>query len=309
MSAIIPLLSVENKRLDKTLSVMFYEYSRTMLKKMILNGYVSVNGDIVQQPNFKVLQGDVVTIYIVTDEAEVFAKNILLNIVYEDDDILVINKQKNVVVHPGAGNVDNTILNALLYKNNLFFNIPRAGIIHRLDKNTTGLMLIAKNIFSYNKLKHALKIRSIVREYEAIVIGNIITGGIIEAPILRHFKNRTKMFVNANGRYAKTHYRIIERFQYHTHLRITIETGRTHQIRVHFLHIKHPILGDPVYKNSFNLPKGMSTLGIKTLKSFSRQALHACKLIFMHPKSNQLMTIAIQLPKDMLHLIDVLRQG
>ncbi|CAL4323585.1 Ribosomal large subunit pseudouridine synthase D [Buchnera aphidicola (Pemphigus immunis)] len=305
----IPKFYGINKRLDQVLAKILHQCSRTTLKKWILNKQVNVNGNIIKKPNTFVNSGDIIVVNSISEKKCSFAENIFLNIVYEDDDILVINKPINFVVHPGAGNINGTILNALLYKDNLFYKIPRAGIIHRLDKNTTGLMLIAKNIVSYEILIENLKNRSIFREYEAIVVGNVISGGTVEQPIGRHMKYRTKMCVSSIGKKAITHFRIIERFKYHTHLRINLETGRTHQIRVHMLHIRYPILGDPVYHGTCIKPKGMSITVLKKINFFSRPALHASKLRFIHPKKNNLMEFNIFLPNDMQKLINILKKN
>ncbi|MCW5196660.1 23S rRNA pseudouridine(1911/1915/1917) synthase RluD [Buchnera aphidicola (Pemphigus obesinymphae)] len=298
-----------NTRLDQILAKIFHQYSRTMFKKWILNKQVSINGNIIEKPNTFVNSGDIIIINIISEKKYSFAENIFLNIVYEDDDILVINKPINFVVHPGAGNINGTVLNALLYKDDLFYKIPRAGIVHRLDKNTTGLMLIAKNVTSYKNLIESLKNREIVREYEAVVVGNIISGGTIEQPIGRHMKYRTKMCVSSIGKKAITHFRIVERFKYHTHLKINLETGRTHQIRVHMLHLRYPVLGDSVYRGTCITPKGMSTMLLKKISYFSRPALHASKLKFIHPKTNKLMEFNIVLPNDMQKLINILKKN
>jgi len=303
----VPMFFGSNKRLDRVLANMFNQYSRTILKKWILNEQINVNGHIIKKPNMQVFSGDIITVNFISEEKYHISENIILNIVYEDDDVLVINKPTDLVVHPGAGCVNGTILNALLYKDHLFHKIPRAGIVHRLDKNTTGLMLIAKNIIAYEILVKYLKNREIIREYEAIVVGNIISGGTVKKPINRHKKNRIKMCVSAVGKKATTHYRIIERFKYHTHLRVQLETGRTHQIRVHMLYIMYPILGDPVYCGKFSNPKGISKIVLNEISFFSRPALHASKLRFFHPRTNKLMEFSIELPADMKKLIHILK--
>ncbi|CAL4043509.1 Ribosomal large subunit pseudouridine synthase D [Buchnera aphidicola (Pemphigus populi)] len=307
ISVTVPIHFGSKKRLDQFLANFFNQYSRTILKNWILNAQVDINGSIVTKPSKLVFIGDLITINIFEKRKIFFAENIFLNIVYEDDDILVINKPINLVVHPGSGRDNGTILNALLYKDNRFQKIPRAGIIHRLDKNTTGLMVIAKNILAYEALVKFLKNREIFREYEAIVIGNLISGGTIKKKIGRHKKNRTKMCIDSIGKTAITHYRIIERFKYHTHLRVWLETGRTHQIRVHMLYLTYPILGDPVYRSKFGIPKGMPEIILKKINFFSRPALHASKLRFYHPRTNILMEFKAVLPKDMKKIIYILK--
>jgi 23S rRNA pseudouridine1911/1915/1917 synthase len=309
ISETVPMCLESNKRLDRVLANIFNQYSRTILKKWILNEQINVNGNIIKKPNTQVFSGDIITVNFISEKKYPFSENIILDSIYEDDDVLVINKPMNLVVHPGAGCTNGTILNALLYKDHLFHKIPRAGIVHRLDKNTTGLMLIAKNIITYKILINYLKNREIIREYEAIVVGNMISGGTIEQPISRHKKNRIKMCVSSIGKKAKTHYRIIERFKHHTHLRIQLETGRTHQIRVHMLYIMYPILGDPVYCGKFSIPKGISKIVLNKISFFSRPALHASKLRFYHPRTNKLMEFNIELPEDMKKLIYILKKN
>ncbi|HXK00589.1 MAG TPA: 23S rRNA pseudouridine(1911/1915/1917) synthase RluD [Buchnera sp. (in: enterobacteria)] len=308
ISGTVPIYFGLNKRLDLVLANMFNQYSRTILKRWIINEQVNVNGHIIKKPNTQVFSGDIITVNFISEEKCHFSENIILNVVYEDDDVLIINKPINLVVHPGSGCTHGTILNALLYKDHLFYKIPRAGIVHRLDKNTTGLMLIAKNIISYQILVKYLKNREIIREYEAIVVGNMISGGTVDQPISRHKKNRIKMCVNSVGKKAKTHYRIIERFKHHTHLRVQLETGRTHQIRVHMLYIMYPILGDPIYFGKSRIPKGISEIVLNEISFFSRPALHASKLRFCHPRTNKIMEFHIALPEDMKKIISILKK-
>lgn len=309
ISDTVPMYLGSNKRLDQVLVNMFNQYSRTILKKWILNEQIDVNGHIIRKPSTQVFSGDIITVNFISEKKYLSSEKIILDIIYEDDDILVINKPTNLVVHPGAGCANGTILNALLYKDHLFHKIPRAGIVHRLDKNTTGLMLIAKNIIAYKTLVNYLKNREIIREYEAIVVGNMISGGTIDQPISRHKKNRIKMCVSSIGKKAKTHYRIIERFKYHTHLRVQLETGRTHQIRVHMLYIMYPILGDPVYCGNNSMLKGISKIVLNEISFFSRPALHASQLRFYHPRTNKLMEFNIALPKDIKKLIHILKKN
>ncbi|XBC39083.1 MAG: 23S rRNA pseudouridine(1911/1915/1917) synthase RluD [Buchnera aphidicola (Nurudea shiraii)] len=306
LRVVVPTMLKSNMRLDKVLAKLFFEYSRTCLKKWILNNQVNINGKVFSKPNTKVLFGDEITIKIIHNSylnSLKYPQKIPLNIIYEDNDILVINKQANLVVHPGAGHKDGTLLNALLYQNHNFLSIPRAGIIHRLDKNTTGLMVIAKNVLSYNNLAKSMKSRKIVRKYEALVYGRVISGGSVFASIKRHPFRRTIMTTGVVGKKAITHYRIIKRFSCYTHLMIQLETGRTHQIRVHMLSINYPIIGDREYGNKYKFSRNMVASVHKVVKAFPRQALHASELCLKHPTTNLWMKWNSPIPKDMLDLL------
>lgn len=230
----------------------------------------------------------------------------ILKIVYEDEHILLINKPEGLVVHPGCGNLNGTLMDILLHKKQYLSKIPRAGIVHRLDKDTTGLMIIAKNNFTYNKLISLIKERKITRKYDAFVTGYVISGGTVSAPITRHTKKRTCMMVNFSGKPAVTHYHIVQRFNFYTHIHIQLESGRTHQIRVHMLHIKHPILGDPIYKISNYSPRNIKKNVLNQINLFSRQALHASHIKFFHPITNILIDCYAPLPRDMVNIIKYL---
>ena len=234
-------------------------------------------------------------------------QNIPLDIVYEDEHILVINKSKDLVVHPGAGNPDNTVLNALLYHYPPIAEVPRAGIVHRLDKDTTGLMVVAKTIEAQTKLVRALQKRQITREYEAIASGIMTKGGTVDQPMARHPTKRTHMAVHPLGKPAVTHYRIMERFRNYTRLRLRLETGRTHQIRVHMAYIAHPLLGDQTYGGRPKPPKGASEALLTVLRQFQRQALHAIMLRLEHPISGELMEWYAPLPDDFVTLVNALK--
>ncbi|CUX95851.1 Ribosomal large subunit pseudouridine synthase D [Candidatus Mikella endobia] len=296
------------QRLDLALAKLFPKYSRSQIKIWILKGLVKLNNKVKLIPKEKIYGNENVHIQIIIEKKISYkSQNIFLNIVFEDEYIIIINKPCNIVVHPGAGNNDNTILNALLHYFPPISQVPRAGIVHRLDKNTTGLMVIAKTILAYIRLVELLKKRKIKREYEAIVIGNIISGNTINQPIARHKYNRIKMAVNPMGKIAITHYRILEHFRAHTRLRICLDTGRTHQIRVHMAYINHHLLGDPLYGKKFQFLKDSSEYCNKILHSFNRQALHAILLCFYHPITLVKMEWYIPLPQDMINLIAVLR--
>ncbi|CAL4322481.1 23S rRNA pseudouridine(1911/1915/1917) synthase RluD [Buchnera aphidicola] len=296
--------NIFNKRLDLFLSNILSKYSRSFFKKLILSGKVLVNCIITKIPKRRVCLGDEIIILINEKSIDSFS-NIVLDIVYEDKYLLILNKPAGLVVHPGFGNTHGTLLNALLFRDSIFHNIPRAGILHRLDKNTTGLMIVAKNLLSYNRLVYLLKNRQIIREYEAVVLGNFLSGGTINFPIMRHFKKRVCMMTHLSGKPSITHYRIIKRFKYYTHLKIRLETGRTHQIRVHMLHIKHPIIGDRIYQMRNLIPKGIDLKQFKSVYNFPRQALHAIRIKFFHPINYTLIDCNISLPSDILNLINI----
>ncbi len=296
------------QRLDQALTELFPDYSRSLIKKWILDNRIHINGLLSNRPREKVLGGEQVVIDIHIEEDTLsIPQNMSLHIVYEDNDILVINKPRDLVVHPGAGNSHGTLLNALLYHYPEIADVPRAGIVHRLDKNTTGLMVVARTVPAQIRLVEALKARKITREYEAIATGFITSGGKIEEPISRHATRRTHMAVNPLGKQAVTHYRIMEHFRAHTGLRLRLETGRTHQIRVHMSHINHPLVGDLIYGGHLNAPKGASDALVTALYRFDRQALHASMLRLYHPISGVQMEWRATLPQDMVNLIDALK--
>ncbi len=297
------------KRFDQTLAEMFPEYSRSRLKEWILAGHVSVNGDILTKAREKMFGGESIIIETEVEAEERFeAQDISLDIVYEDDDILVINKPAGLVVHPGAGNPDGTVLNALLHHCPDIAVVPRAGIVHRLDKDTTGLMVVAKTIAAQTNLVESLQAREITREYEAIANGIMTAGGVVDEPIGRHSSKRTHMAVTMSGRPSVTHYRVMEKFRLHTRLRLRLETGRTHQIRVHMAHITHPLVGDPVYGGRPRPPKNATPELREVLKNFKRQALHAAMLSLFHPITGEQMTWHAEIPEDMVNLTNTLRE-
>ena len=296
-------------RLDQVLADLFPEYSRSKLKTWIQDGNVSVNGEVITIPRHKMQMDELVTVNAEMDiQVSSQAQDIALDIVYEDDHILVINKPADLVVHPGAGNPSGTVLNALLNHVPDIDKVPRAGIVHRLDKDTTGLMVVAKTIPAQTHLVDQLQRREMSREYEAVALGTMVAGGVVDAPIGRHATKRTHMAVRESGKPAVTHFRVIEKFRAYTHLRLKLETGRTHQIRVHMAHIKHPLLGDQVYGGRPRLPKGASDAFIATLRGFQRQALHAAQLSLFHPETEEWMTWKAPLPQDMQDLLKAVKQ-
>ena len=295
------------KRLDQALAEMFPDYSRSRIKDWILAGQVKVNSVVLDKPREKVQGDESIEIEVVVEAQERHeAQDIDLNIVYEDEDLLVINKPEGLVVHPGAGNADGTLLNAMLNHSPEVANVPRAGIVHRLDKDTTGLMVIAKTIPAQTHLVEQLQAREISREYEAVVNGTMVAGGMVDKPIGRHPTKRTSMAVRESGKPATTHYRIIKKFRAHTHLRLKLETGRTHQIRVHMSHLRHPLVGDPLYGGRPRPPKGSSDEFIQVLRSYKRQALHAAQLALFHPISGEWMTWQAPLPDDFVNLLSAM---
>ncbi len=296
------------QRLDQALAELFPDYSRSRIKEWILDDRVQVNGRLVNKPKEKMLGGEQISIDALIDEDMRFEpQNLPLNIVYEDDDILVINKPRDFVVHPGAGNPDGTVLNALLYHYPDIADVPRAGIVHRLDKDTTGLMVVAKTVPAQTQLVESLQLREITREYEAVANGRMTAGGKVEEPISRHPTKRTHMAVNPMGKPAVTHYRVMEHFRAHTRLRLRLETGRTHQIRVHMAHINHPLVGDQLYGGRPRPLKGASDEFRDALREFDRQALHATMLRLYHPITGIQMEWHAPIPDDMVKLIEVLK--
>lgn len=295
-------------RLDLALSKVFPEHSRSRLQEWIDAGFVQVDESLASK-RYKVLGGESININAALERVDEYvAEAMELNIVYDDAEIIVINKPAGLVVHPGSGIQSGTLLNGLLHYDPNLNLIPRAGIIHRLDKDTTGLMVIARTLESHSYLVSAMQVRDIHREYIALVRGVITAGSSINAPIGRHPRHRTRMAVTANGKEALTHYRVIEKFPDMTLLRCQLESGRTHQIRVHMAHIKHPIIGDPVYAGRSFAPKSYSEDVKKSVRDFPRQALHATYLAFHHPQQGELMEFDVPLPEDFENLLILIQQ-
>ncbi|MCB1826998.1 MAG: 23S rRNA pseudouridine(1911/1915/1917) synthase RluD [Coxiellaceae bacterium] len=300
--------TLNGQRFDQAISSLFPQYSRTQHQIWIKSGQTTLDGkqarirDKVQTDQHVQIQATL------GEETSHLPQDIPLDIIYEDEDLIIANKPAGLVAHPGAGNPDQTLVNALLHHDSELSKLPRAGLIHRLDKDTSGLLTIARNLESYNALAKAMQAREIHREYEAIVQGVLISGGTVEASIGRHPRARTLMAVVKSGKPAVTHYRVIEKFRGHTHLRVNLDTGRTHQIRVHLNHIGYPIVGDKSYLKQIKLPREMSETAKEAVKNFPRQALHAIKLELYHPISGKLLTLISPRPDDMENLLNVLKK-
>lgn len=295
-------------RLDQAIAKLLPDFSRSQLQKWLTSGQMLVNG---QQANTKqkVQGGEVVELTVNLQPTERWeAQELPLNIIYQDDEFAVIFKPADLVTHPGAGNPDGTLVNALLHHIPETRNLPRAGIIHRLDKETSGLLVVAKTLHAHNYLTKALQAREIHREYECIVQGKLISGGTIDEPIGRHPKNRLQQAVITSGKPAVTHYRIIQRFAHYTHLKVILETGRTHQIRVHMAHIGYPIVGDPLYAGRKRIPKNLTPELKEIINHFNRQALHAKKLILVNPTTGNKQTFEAPAPDDFLQLVNALKE-
>ena len=294
------------QRIDSAMSEMLPNFSRSKITSSIKAGDALLNGKKFK-PKDKVNGGEIINFNInIKVNNEWTAENIRLDIIYEDEDILIINKPSGLVTHPGPGNWEGTLANALLHYNAGLSVLDRAGIVHRLDKNTSGLMVVAKNQKSQKYLVEQFQTHSVEREYSAIVYGNMISGGTVNDPIGRDSKDRIKQAVRVNGKDAITHYRVIDRYANHTHIKAILETGRTNQIRVHLSHIGYPLVGDPLYGGRLRFPKKAREEIKEALQAFQRQALHSKKLTLKHPTTGNEMSWKIELPKDMSSLLDVL---
>jgi len=290
-------------RLDQIAALAFPDYSRSRLKTWIQEGDLTVDGKTLR-PRDKLFGGEKLVVDTKIEHQERWQPQAIdMDIVFEDEHILVLNKPAGLVVHPAAGHQDGTLLNALLHHAPQLNSVPRAGIVHRLDKDTTGLMVVAKTIPAQTELVAQLQERTMGREYEAVAQGVLTGGGLVEEPIARHSRNRQKMAVAPLGKPATTHYRVLKRYRAHTHLRLKLETGRTHQIRVHMAHIGYPLLGDPLYGGRQRLPKGCDEDFLDCLRAFRRQALHAKRLELTHPHTQQDMEWEVPLPDDMQELL------
>ena len=300
------------RRLDQVLAEGFPQYSRARLQTWIRQGRVRLNGAVTENVRQRVQGGEQVEL---DDEAVADPstqawqpESIALDMVFEDADLLVVNKRAGMVVHPAAGNYQGTLVNALLAYDPSLEQLPRAGIVHRLDKDTSGLLVVARNLAAHHHLVRQLSARRVKRVYAAVVQGTMVAGGRVDLAIGRHPVQRKRMAVVSNGKEAVTHYQVEERFRGHTLLRLQLETGRTHQIRVHMAALRHPLVGDPVYGGRMRVPAGASETLLAVLRGFRRQALHAAQLGLVHPASDDEMEWQAPLPDDMQRLLQALRK-
>ncbi|KAA0448955.1 MAG: 23S rRNA pseudouridine(1911/1915/1917) synthase RluD [Candidatus Thioglobus sp.] len=296
------------QRIDSALATMLPDYSRGKISTWIKNGDAFINNKTFK-PKDKVIGNQIVRLEIkATKSNDWKAQDIAISVVYADDDIIVINKPAGLVTHPGAGNWTGTLANALLYYDPTLAQLDRAGIVHRLDKNTSGLMVVARSQLAQKNLVEQLQTHSISREYSAIVYGYMIAGSTVTAPIGRHPKERIKQAVveEGSGKDAITHYRVIDRFAHHTHIKAILETGRTHQIRVHMAHIGHPLIADPMYGGKIRFPQKAQQQLKDALKNFKRQALHSKKMTLTHPISGEKMSFKATLPQDIQDMLKIL---
>ena len=296
------------QRIDSAMAQMLPDYSRSKITTWVRSGGALINGKTFK-PKEKILGGEIVTLNIKAEKTNDWkAEDIPLDIVFEDNDIIVVNKPVGLVTHPGAGNWTGTLANALLHYDPSLANLDRAGIVHRLDKNTSGLMVVARSELAQKNLVEQLQTHAVSREYSAIVYGHMISGGTVDEPIGRDPKDRIRQAVVEDGKDAVTHYRVIDRFAHHTHVKAILETGRTHQIRVHLSYIGHPLIADPMYGGKIRFPKKADDHLKNALKKFNRQALHAKKLTLTHPITFEQMSWKAPLPQDLQDLLKVLQE-
>ncbi len=299
---------LSGQRLDQALARMFPEYSRSRLKSWLLQGFITVD-ERALRPRDAVVGGENILLQPQPEIQLISEPEALeLDIIFADEDCLVVNKPAGLVVHPGAGNPRGTLLNGLLHHDPGLARLPRAGIIHRLDKDTSGLLLVARTLQAHTALVRALAEREIERHYLAVCCGVLTGGGRIDEPLGRHPVDRLKMSVQQRGKPAITHYRVIQRFAAHTYISVKLETGRTHQIRVHFAHRRHALVGDPTYGGRLAIPSGASARLQEALRRFRRQALHAEKLAFAHPRSDEEIALQVAPPDDFAALLGVLAE-
>lgn len=300
--------ALAGRRLDVAVAELFPAYSRSRLSAWIRSGNLLLDGR-TARPRDLVAGGETVTLDAVPEEqASDGPEDIPLSVLHEDDDVLVIDKPAGLVVHPGAGNRSGTLVNGLLFRDPGLAALPRAGIVHRLDKDTSGVMVVARTLQAHAALVAQLSTRAVHRQYLAIVVGALVSGGTADAPIGRHPRDRLRMAVREDGREAVTHFRLRERFRAHTALECRLETGRTHQIRVHMKHLRHPIVGDPLYGGPLRLPRGASEELAAALRGLRRQALHAEALEFTHPRTGRPLRASAPVPADMQELMRLLRE-
>lgn len=298
--------SAAGRRFDAVLAELFPDFSRSRLASWIKSGDARLDGREVR-PRDPVRGGEAVTLHAALEvQTHSEPEDIALDVLFEDEHVIVINKPAGLVVHPGAGNPAGTLVNALLHRDPSLNTLPRAGIVHRLDKDTSGVMVVARTLPAHTALIEQLSSREVHRQYVAVVLGSLVSGGTADAPIDRHPRDRIRMAVREDGRDAVTHFRLRERFRAHTLLECRLETGRTHQIRVHMAHLKHPIVGDPLYGGPLKLPKGATEELIATLRAFKRQALHAETLEFVHPVTGEKVRCTAPVPDDLRELVKAL---
>jgi 23S rRNA pseudouridine1911/1915/1917 synthase len=300
--------SMAGHRLDQALAGLFPDYSRSRLQRWIQAGQVWVDMEI-RRARDRVSGGESVEIDAPSSTgARCLAEPMTLDVLYRDDDLLIINKPPGLVVHPAPGNPDGTLQNGLLHLDPALEHVPRSGLVHRLDKDTSGLLVVARNLQAHKSLVEQLQARTVTREYLAVVCGIVTAGGSVRAPVGRHPVDRKRMAVVSGGKPAVTHYRVAERYRAHTLLRLRLETGRTHQIRVHMAHLRHPLVGDAVYGGRARLPAAAGPRLREAIQAFSRQALHAARLALVHPRTHEEMQWVAPPPADMAYLIEVLRE-
>lgn len=299
-------VELAGQRFDQALARLFPEYSRSRLTQWIKDGHALLDGN-PARPRDAVMDGQRVALTVVVEpQTAVAAEDLPLDIAYEDAALIVVNKPAGLVVHPGAGNRAGTLQNALLHHAPELAELPRSGLVHRLDKDTSGLLVVARTLESHTKMVAALQAREFEREYLAVVNGVMTGGGTVDAPLGRHATDRLRMSVREDGREAVTHYRVLQRYRAHTQVAVQLETGRTHQIRVHLAHVRYPIVGDPVYGRRLTLPPAATPLLKETLQGFRRQALHARRLGLVHPVSGEAMSWEAPPPQDLQALLAAL---
>lgn len=296
------------KRLDKVLVLLWPEHSRSQLQTWLREGHIHVDGHILSAKT-RLQGGEQISADLPDIERNTpfTPQNIPLDILFADEHVIFVNKPAGLVVHPAAGNWDGTLLNGLLFHFPEVSDLPRAGIVHRLDKETSGILVVARTTLAYDSLVEQLQQRQMTRLYDAVAVGQFVAGGKVNEPIDRHPKDRKRMAVRPQGKPAVTHYRVLEKYRVHTYLRVKLETGRTHQIRVHLSHLRKPLIGDPVYGGRVKLPEGCSTETRDVIQGFQRQALHARRLTIVHPSTGKSMTWSAPLPDDLQQLINTLR--
>jgi 23S rRNA pseudouridine1911/1915/1917 synthase len=300
---------LDGMRLDAAAARLFERHSRSRLQAWIAQGQLRVNSRVVTVTRQRLRQHDELRLRVPAPVSSPdAAQKLSLEVIYEDDSIIVLNKPAGMTVHPGAGRPDGTLLNALLHRYPQVRTLPRGGLVHRLDKDTSGLLVVALSAQAHTALTEAMEQRRIRREYDTVVLGVLPAGGTVRAPVGRHPRDRTKMTVLPTGRPAVTHYRVVERFSDHTQLTVKLETGRTHQIRVHMSYIRHPVLGDPVYGGRVQRGAGLPDRLRTILANFPRQALHARELELTHPVTGKVLSFNVPAPADMQNLLDELRK-